>query len=336
VLKYTIRRVLAAIPVLFGLSIILFAFVHLLPGDPCRSILGQHATVDSCNRLRENLGLDQPMWVQYLDYLSKLLRGDFGASIINNKPFLEEFAVRFPATVELSIAAMIFAVGVGIPLGRLAARHAQTWIDGGVTVISLLGISIPVFVLALTLVYIFAVQLEWLPTQGRIDARAATRLETPTGFMLIDTLLAGRPDLFIDAIRHLILPAIALGSIPLAIITRITRAAVLDVNNEDYVRTARAKGLKEKRVDARHIMRNAWLPVVTVIGLQVGGLLAGAVLTETVFAWPGVGRYVVEAIGNRDYFIIQSSILVYALIFLVVNLLVDISYAFLNPRIRYS
>jgi peptide/nickel transport system permease protein len=202
--------------------------------------------------------------------------------------------------------------------------------------VSLLGISIPVFVLALTLVYIFAVQLEWLPTQGRIDPRAAVRLPTPTGFMLIDTLLAGRPDLFVDAIRHLILPAIALGSIPLAIIARITRASVLDVNNEDYVRTARAKGLKERRVDGRHIMRNAWLPVVTVIGLQVGGLLAGAVLTETVFSWNGVGRYVVEAIGNRDYFIIQSSILIFALVFLVVNLLVDISYAYLNPRIRYS
>jgi len=334
VLKYTIRRVLAAIPVLFGLSIILFAFVHLLPGDPCRAILGQHATVESCNRLRENLGLDQPLWIQYIDYIGRLLRFDFGASIINSKPFLEEFAVRFPATVELALAAMLFAVSVGIPLGRVAARNAQGWVDGGVTVISLVGISIPVFVLGLTLVYIFAVQLEWLPTQGRLSPRAD--LEPVTGFMLIDTLLAGRPDLFVDAVRHLILPAIALGSIPMAIIARITRASVLDVNNEDYVRTARAKGLKEKRVDSRHIMRNAWLPVVTVIGLQVGGLLAGAVLTETVFSWNGVGRYVVEAIGNRDYFIIQSSILIFALIFLVVNLLVDISYAYLNPRIRYS
>ena len=332
--KYTVRRLLAAIPVLFGLSIILFAFVHLLPGDPCRSILGQHATEAACDRLRANLGLDQPLILQYIDYLGKLLRLDFGASIINNKPFLEEFGVRFPATVELAVAALIFAVSAGIPLGRLAARHAHGWIDGGVTVISLLGISIPVFVLALSLVYIFAVQLEWLPTQGRLSPRA--NVEAVTGFMLIDTLLAGRPDLFVDAVRHLILPAIALGSIPLAIIARITRASVLDVNHEDYVRTARAKGLKEKRVDSRHIMRNAWLPVVTVIGLQVGGLLAGAVLTETVFSWNGVGRYVVEAIGNRDYFIIQSSIMIFAVIFLVVNLLVDLSYAYLNPRIRYS
>lgn len=333
-LKFTIRRLLAAIPVLFGLSIILFAFVHLLPGDPCRSILGQHATVESCNRLRENLGLNDPLYVQYIDYVSRLLRFDFGASIINNKPFLTEFSIRFPATVELAVGAMTFAVLLGIPLGRLAARHAQGWIDGGVTIVSLLGISIPVFVLALVLVYIFAVQLGWLPSQGRLDARAG--FEPITGFLIIDTIIAGRFDLTLDALQHLILPAIALGSIPLAIIARITRASVLDVNNEDYVRTARAKGLKEKRVDARHIMRNAWLPVVTVIGLQVGGLLAGAVLTETVFAWPGVGRYVVDAIQNRDYLIIQSSILIFALIFLVVNLLVDISYAYLNPRIRYS
>jgi len=336
VLKYTIRRLLAAIPVLFGLSIILFAFVHLIPGDPCRSILGQHASVEACNRLRENLGLDDPLWLQYIHYLGKLLHLDFGASIINNKPFLTEFGVRFPATIELAVAAMIFAVALGIPLGRLAARHTQGLIDGSVTIISLFGVSIPVFVLALTLVYIFAVELRWLPTQGRIDPRAAVNLETPTGFMLIDTLLAGRPDLFVDALRHLVLPAIALGTIPLAIITRITRAAVLDVNNEDYVRTARAKGLGEKRVNSRHIMRNAWLPVVTVLGLQVGGLLAGAVITETVFGWGGVGRYVVDGIGNRDYFVVQSTILIFALVFLVVNLLVDILYAVLNPRIRYA
>lgn len=333
-LKYIVRRLLGAIPVLFGLSIVLFAFVHLLPGDPCRTILGQHATVDSCNRLRQNLGLDLPLWQQYLNYLGELVRGDFGASIVNNKPVLTEFAVRFPATIELTVAALIFAVGVGIPLGRLAARHVQGWIDGGVTVISLFGISIPVFVLGLILVYIFAVQLKWLPTQGRIDARAG--LELKTNFVLIDSLVQGRPDLFLDGLKHLILPAIALGSIPLAIIARITRAAVLDVANEDYVRTARAKGLTERRVDTRHVMRNAWLPVVTVIGLQVGGLLGGAVLTETVFSWNGVGRWVVDAIQGRDYFVIQSTILIFALIFLVVNLVVDVAYAFINPRIRYS
>jgi len=332
--KYIVRRLLATIPVLVGLSIVLFAFVHLLPGDPCTAILGQRQTPAACARLRENLGLNDPLYVQYLDYIGGLLRGDFGASVINSKPFFDEFSVRFPGTVELSVAALIFAVGVGIPLGRLAARHAQGWLDGLVTAISLFGISIPVFVLGLVLVLIFGVTLGWLPTQGRIDARAA--FETTTNFLLLDTALAGRWDLFVDALRHLILPAIALGSIPLAIIARITRASVIEVSNEDYVRTARAKGLTERRVDDRHIMRNAWLPVTTVIGLQVGGLLAGAVLTETVFSWNGVGRWVVDAIGNRDLTIVQSTILVFALIFLLVNLVVDVGYAFLNPRIRYS
>jgi peptide/nickel transport system permease protein len=333
-LKYIVRRLLGAIPVLLGLSVVLFAFVHLLPGDPCTAILGQHRTPAACEHLRQNLGLNEPLYVQYANYLTGLLHGDFGASVINNKPFLAEFAVRFPGTVELTFGALIFAVGIGIPLGRLAARHAQGWIDGLVTVISLFGISIPVFVLGLILILVFAVNLGWLPTQGRLDARA--NFETPTNFMLIDTALAGRWDLFGDALRHLILPSIALGSIPMAIIARITRASVIEVSNEDYVRTARAKGLKEGRVDGRHIMRNAWLPVTTVIGLQVGGLLAGAVLTETVFSWNGVGRWVVDAIGNRDLTIVQSTILVFALIFLVVNLIVDIGYAFLNPRIRYA
>ena len=333
-LKYIVRRLLAAVPVLLGLSIVLFAFVHLLPGDPCTAILGQHRTEVACTRLRDNLGLNDPLWQQYLTYLGDLLQGDFGASVINNKPFFSEFAVRFPGTVELTVGALIFAVGLGIPLGRLAARHAQGWIDGFVTAISLFGISIPVFVLGLILIVIFGVGLEWLPTQGRIDARV--RFEATSNFLLFDTAFAGRWDLFVDVLRHLILPSIALGSIPLAIIARITRASVIEVANEDYVRTARAKGLTERRVDDRHIMRNAWLPVTTVIGLQVGGLLAGAVLTETVFVWNGVGRWVVDAIGNRDLTIVQSTILVFALIFLTVNLIVDIGYAVLNPRIRYA
>lgn len=333
-LKYVVRRLLAAIPVLFGLSIVLFAFVHLLPGDPCRSILGQHATPEGCARLRENLGLDLPMWQQYINYVSGLLHGDFGASVVNNRPVLTEFVTRFPGTIELTVSALVFAIGLGIPLGRLAARHVQGWTDGIVTVVSLFGISIPVFVLGLVLAYIFAVQLRWLPTQGQLEPHAT--LKTITNFKLVDTLLAGRPDLFVDALRHLILPGIALGSIPLAIIARITRASVLEVSNEDYVRTARAKGLSERRVDGRHVMRNAWLPVVTVIGLQVGGLLGGAVLTETVFSWNGVGRWVVDAIGNRDYFVVQGAVMIFALIFLMVNLLVDIGYAYLNPRIRYA
>jgi peptide/nickel transport system permease protein len=332
--KYIVRRVLGAIPVLFGLSIVLFAFVHLLPGDPAASILGQHATPDRVAAMRAYLHLDDPLWQQYLGYLGGLLRGDFGASIINNQPILKEFLIRFPATIELTLAALIYAVGLGIPLGRFAAKHAQRWPDGVVTVISLLGISIPVFVLGLTLGFIFGVELGVLPVSGRIDPRL--QLHVVTNFVFIDSLLAGRFDAFVDALRHMILPAIALGSIPLAIIARITRASVLDVSNEDYVRTARAKGLRERRVDDRHIMRNAWLPVVTVIGLQVGGLLAGAVLTETVFTWGGVGRYIVDAINNRDYLVVQNVILIFAFIFLSVNLVVDVMYAFLNPRIRYS
>jgi peptide/nickel transport system permease protein len=334
VLKYTARRLLGAIPVLIGLSVVLFAFIHLLPGDPARTILGQHATPESLARLRAALGLDKPLYEQYLDYVAKLLQGDLGRSVISDAPVLDDFMLRFPATIELTVAALIFAVGIGIPLGRFAARHPNEWPDGFVTVVSLLGISIPIFVLGLVLQYGFGVVLGILPISGRIDVRIG--IDNVTNFMLIDTLLAGRVDAFLNALWHLVLPAIALGSIPLAIITRITRASVLDVSNEDYVRTARAKGLPEQRVDDRHIMRNAWLPVTTVIGLSVGGLLAGAVITETVFAWNGVGRWVVDAIQDRDYFVVQSSILVFALIFLVVNLIVDLGYAVLNPRIRYA
>ena len=333
-IKYIIRRLLGAIPVLFGLSIVLFAFIHLLPGDPAATILGQHARPELVEAMRHRLGLDLPLWQQYLNYMADLFQGNLGRSFVNNRSVVDDFFVRFPGTIELTLAALAFAVGLGIPLGRWAARKPQSFSDGFITVLSLVGVSIPIFVLGLSLQYVFAVQLKILPASSRIDPR----LEVPfvTNFLLIDTLLAGRPDAFVDSLRHLVLPAIALGSIPLAIITRITRASVLDVSNEDYVRTARAKGLTEKRVDGRHIMRNAWLPVVTVIGLQVGGLLAGAVITETVFAWNGVGKWVVEAIEAHDYFVIQSSILIFALIFLVVNLVVDIGYAFLNPRIRYS
>jgi peptide/nickel transport system permease protein len=334
VLKYIVRRLLGAIPVLFGLSIILFAFIHLLPGDPAAAILGQHARPELIAALHQRLGLDLPLWQQYLNYVNGLIHGDFGTDYINNRDVLTEFLIRFPGTIELTVAALIFAVGIGIPLGRFAARRPNGLADGLVTVVSLLGVSIPIFVLGLSLQYFLSVVLKVLPTTGRIDLRL--HIPTVTSFMLVDTLLAGRFDSFVDALRHLILPAIALGSIPLAIITRITRAAVLDVSNEDYVRTARAKGLTERRVDDRHIMRNAWLPVTTVIGLQVGGLLGGAVITETVFSWNGVGSWVVNAIQGHNYLIVQSAILIFAFIFLIVNLVVDIGYAFLNPRIRYS
>jgi peptide/nickel transport system permease protein len=334
VVKYIVRRLIGAIPVLLGLSIVVFAVIHLIPGDPIDAILGERATPELRALILERLGLDRPLYEQYFLYLSQLLQGDLGTSVINNRTVVTELALRFPATIELTVGALIFAVGLGIPLGRFAARHVQDWSDGAVTIVSLIGVSIPIFVLGYTLQYIFAAQLQWLPATGRVDPRLG--LDNITGFTIIDSILSGDIEVVLDALQHLILPAIALGTIPFAIITRITRASVLDVSNEDYVRTARAKGLTERRVDSRHIMRNAWLPVTTVIGLQVGGLLAGAVITETVFAWPGVGSYVVNAIQDHDYFVVQSTILVFALIFLAVNLLVDIGYAFLNPRIRYS
>ena len=333
-LRFIVRRVLGAIPVLFGLSVILFLFLRLLPGDPAIAILGQHATPELIAQIHETLGLDKPLYVQYIGYLGQLLQGNFGASIIDNRSVAETFALRFPLTIELTIGALIFAVGLGIPLGRLAARKPNSWLDATVTVISLFGISIPIFVLGYTLVYILSVELHLFPAFGPIDPRL--NVQPVTHFPIIDAALSGNPKAVIDAVARLILPAIALGSIPLAIVTRITRASVIDVNNEDYVRTARAKGLTRHRVEDRHIMRNAWLPVITVIGLQVGSLLAGAVLTETVFTWPGVGSWVVTSIQNHDYIVVQSLILIFATIFLIVNLIVDIGYAFLNPRIRYS
>jgi peptide/nickel transport system permease protein len=334
VLRFIVRRILAAIPVLFGLSVVLFLFLRLLPGGgPAEAILGQHATPELVAQINETEGFNDPLYVQYFNYITRLLQGDWGSSFIDGRAVAETFSIRFPATLELTLAALLFAVGLGIPLGRLAARHPNSWIDGLVTVISLLGISIPVFVLGYTLAFVFGVELKLLPTFGQIDPH----LDVPvvTNFALIDALLYGN-FAFVDAVAHLILPAIALGSIPLAVVTRITRASYIDVSNEDYVRTARAKGLTDRRVNGRHVMRNAWLPVVTVIGLETGALLAGAVLTETVFSWPGVGSWVVTSILNHDYIVVQSLILIFAIIFMSVNLIVDVGYAFLNPRIRYS
>jgi peptide/nickel transport system permease protein len=334
VARFIVRRVLVAVPVLLGLSIILFLFLRLLPGGgPAEAILGQHATPQLVAQISASEGFDKPLYVQYLNYIGQLLQGNFGSSFIDGRQVADTFLIRFPATVELTIGALIFAVGLGIPLGRLAARHPNSWIDGLVTVISLFGISIPVFVLGYTLAFIFGVELKWLPTFGQLDPR----LDVPavTHFAIIDAILAGHWYV-IDAVAHLIMPSIALGSIPLAVFTRITRASVIDVSNEDYVRTARAKGLTERRVNSRHIMRNAWLPVTTVIGLETGALLAGAVLTETVFNWNGVGSWVVTSVQNHDFIVVQSLVLIFAVIFMVVNLIVDIGYAFLNPRIRYS
>jgi peptide/nickel transport system permease protein len=333
-LSYALRRVLLTIPILFGLSILVFAFVRALPGGPAIALLGERSTDAAEQQIEEELGLDQPLYVQYGRYLQNLLSGDLGTSTRTRQPITEELRLRFPATFELAIAAMLFAIVVGVPLGFIAAKRYQGLLDNTSLILSLIGISFPVFFLALLLKYIFSIQLGLLPTIGRIDITRT--LAHPTNFYVLDAIIAGDMAALSDVLKHLILPAIALGTIPLAIIARITRAAVLDVTSEDYVRTAHAKGLDPRVVDRRHILKNAMLPVVTIIGLQTGLLLTGAILTETIFAWPGVGSWMLEAIRFRDYAVLQGGILFFASLIVIVNLMVDISYAFLNPRIRFQ
>jgi peptide/nickel transport system permease protein len=333
--RFIVRRLLLLIPILLGLSLLIFFFIRLLPGDPASTILGERGTPENIERVRVALGLDRPLLEQYWEYLRGLLRGDLGKSFLSNRDVVRDFVQRFPATIELTTAAMLFALAVGIPLGTLAAKRRGSWFDQAGTVLSLVGISIPIFFLGLMLKFIFAIQFPILPDSGRIDL-VNYSVPRVTNFMSVDALLAGDLGAFADALRHLILPGIALGTIPLAIIMRITRASVIEVLNEDYVRTANAKGLPTRTVDTRHVLRNAMLPVMTVIGLQTGLLLGGAILTETIFGWGGVGKWIYDAVTTSDYQIIQSGVLLLALIFVLVNLLVDISYALLNPRIRYS
>lgn len=330
--RFIVRRLLLLVPILFGLSLLLFVWLRALPGGPAQALLGERATAESVARIERLYGLDQPLYVQYWKFLSRAVQLDFGNSARTNRPVIEEMARTWPATVELGLAALIFAVVVGIPLGYFAARRFGTWLDNVSVAGSLLGVAIPVFFLAYILKYIFAVRLGWLPTQGRQDARIDA--DHPTGLYVLDGLLTGNLEASWDAIVHLILPAIALGSIPLAIIVRITRASVLDVVHEDYVRTAEAKGLWERTITRRHVLRNALLPVVTVIGLQAGLLFSGAILTETVFAIDGVGRFVYEAISFRDYAVLQGFILMIAVIYVLINLAVDVSYGLIDPRVR--
>jgi peptide/nickel transport system permease protein len=333
-LRFVVRRLLLLVPILLGLSILVFGWIHLLPGSPAEALLGERATPQAVAQIRRQYGLDKPLYVQYWRYLDTTTHGNLGTSIASTRTVTFEIGHRFPATVELALAAMLLAVVVGVPLGFFAAKRHGSWFDNASLVASLVGISIPIFFLGLILKYIFAVRLHWLPSVGR-ESILAVRPH-PTNFYILDAIIEGDPGALWDTIKHLILPAIALGSIPLAIVTRITRAAVLDVQNEDYVRTARAKGLAPVVVDSRHVLRNALLPISTIIGLQTGLLLSGAVLTETVFAWPGVGSWLKDAIFNRDYPVLQGGILFLAIVFVVVNLIVDISYAIINPRIRLS
>jgi len=333
-LRFVVRRLLLLIPILIGLSILVFLYVRALPGSPAVALLGERATPETVAAINNEYGLDRPIYVQYWRYVKNTAKGDLGTSSHTRVPVMEELRRRFPATVELAVGAMLFATIFGIPLGFIAAKRYGTWIDHTSLFASLIGISIPIFFLAIILKYIFAVRLGWLPSVGRADA--LTELEHPTGFYILDSIATRNWAALRDCLEHLILPAIALGTIPLAIIARITRASVLDVQNEDYVRTARAKGVAPHVVDRRHIFRNALLPITTIIGLQVGLLLSGAVLTEKVFAWPGVGSWLVDAITYRDYAVLQGGILFLAIVFVLVNLVVDITYGFINPRIRLS
>ncbi len=337
-LRYVVRRLLLLVPILIGVSLLVFVWIRALPGSPAQALLGERATAQTIAQVRHQYKLDRPIYEQYWGYLQTLFHADLGTSISSRRTVAYEIGQRFPATIELALAAMIFAIVFGIPLGFIAAKHYGSIFDHLSLVGSLIGISIPIFFLGLILKYIFAVRLGWLPSIGRYDVilDAEHPARHPTNLYVLDGLITGNWTAAWDAIKHLILPAIALGSIPLAIVARITRAAVLDVQNEDYVRTARAKGMAPLVVDTRHVLRNALLPVSTIIGLQTGLLLSGAVLTETVFVWPGVGSWLKDAIFNRDYPVLQGGILFLAVVFVVVNLIVDISYAIINPRIRLS
>ncbi len=326
------RRLLFLIPTLIGLSILLFAWVRALPGGPAIALLGEKATPDAIERVNELYGFDRPLYEQYFTWIGRLLQGDFGSSIVTSRPVVEEFFRRFPATIELSLFALIFAIGVGMPLGYWAARRHGRWTDHSAVVFSLIGITIPVFFLAFILKYVFAVELGWLPSDGRQNPRIdATHV---SGFYVWDGIITGEFDAAGDALMHLVLPGLALGTIPLAIIVRITRASVLEVQNADYVRTGKAKGVTAQTLRTRFILRNAMLPVITTIGLQTGLLISGAVLTETVFAFPGIGSFLARAIFARDFPVLQGFIIFIAIAYALINLAVDVSYSMIDPRVR--
>jgi len=333
-LRFIVRRLALMVPVLVGLSILLFVWIRKLPGDPARAMLGERATDSAIAQINQVYGFDKPVLQQYFIYTGRLLSGDFGDSTRDGRPVLESFIEQFPGTIELTLAALIIAVVLGVPLGFAAGRRIGGWLDNFVVTGSLLGVATPVFFLAILLKLVFADWLDWLPTSRRQDARVeATH---PTNFYVLDGLLTREWDASWDAILHLVLPAVALGTIPLAIIVRITRASVAEVMGEDYVRTAISKGLAPKLVNRRHILRNALLPVVTTIGLQTGLLLSGAVLTESVFEFQGIGGYLFLSISQRDYPVVQGYILFIALIYSMVNLAVDVSYGLIDPRVRVS
>ena len=334
--RFLLRRLALTVPTFLALMFVTFMMIRLVPGDPIEVRRGERGiSPERLAELRHEMGLDQPIWKQFLDYVWGLLHGDFGVSIITKNPVLQEFSHLFPATVELSICALLFAVLIGIPAGVIAASRRGGVYDQTLMGLALTGYSMPIFWWGLILILIMSNTLHLTPVSGRVDLIKYYYPQV-TGFMLIDSLLSGKSGAFLDAVRHLILPTIVLGTIPLAIIARMTRSSMLEVLEEDYVRTARAKGLPPSRVIGIHALRNALIPVVTVIGLSVGSLLAGAVLTETIFSWPGVGKWLIESIGRRDYPALQGGIMLISSIVIVVNLLVDLTYGLINPRIRHA
>ncbi len=334
-LRFILTRASLVIPTFLGVTFLSFLLIRLVPGDPIEVRVGERGIPpERLAQLRHEMGLDQPMWKQFADYIGNVLSGDLGTSIVTQNPVLDEFFTLFPATVELGLAAIVFAVLVGLPAGIIAAVKRGSWFDHGVMGLSLTGYSMPIFWWGLLLILFFSVQLGLTPVSGRLDL--LYYVEPVTGFMLVDTWISGEKGAFVSALRHLVLPAIVLGTIPLAVIARMTRSAMLEVLGEDYIRTGRAKGLSEGRVIGLHALRNALIPVVTVIGLQVGTLLGGAILTETIFSWPGVGKWLVESINRRDYPALQGGVLLIATTVMTVNLLVDLLYGVLNPRIRHA
>lgn len=337
-LKYILKRLSLLIPTLFGVITLVFFMIALSPGDPARVMLGERATAENVEKLRHELGLDKPLYVQYSLYMQRIVKLDFGRSIKTGQKVFEEIRDHFPATIELAIWAMMFSTGVGILMGVVSATRKNTWIDFSSMVTALVGVSMPVFWLALVFIMIFSVKLDLFPTGGRMNIRYY--FTSITGFYILDGFIllfkTGDPKVLLSALHHMVLPAIALGTIPLAIIARITRSSLLEVLNQDYIKTARSAGIKERRVIYRYALKNALLPIITVIGLQFGILLSGAILTETVFAWPGIGKWIYHAIESRDYPAVQGGIIVISTTFVLINLVVDILYSVVNPKIRLS
>ncbi len=331
--SFLLRKLASVIPTFVGITLVAFFLIRLVPGDPIEVMVGERKLDPEVHAaLVVQMGLDQPLYVQYLRYVSDLARGDLGTSLVTREPVLKEFLVLFPATVELTLVALLLAVLIGMPAGMIAGLKRGSAVDHSVMGVAMTGYSMPIFWWGLIMIMFFSVDLGWTPVSGRI----AIEYDIPqvTGFLLIDSLLSGEQGAFISAARHLILPVIVLGTVPMAVIARMTRSSMLEVLREDYIRTARAKGLAPNRILVVHALRNALIPVITVIGLQVGSLLAGAVLTETIFSWPGIGKWLIDSIARRDYPVVQTGILVSATIFVMVNLVVDLLYGLVNPRIR--